>query len=314
MLEARHPVAFFANGIGDHLLALPAIRALSCLFNGRLSLICMEGAGDTFFSDLPLRSIFETKMYDNGKRREFDAPAAAENIGTCDFFVSINPWHSLSVDRLLEALAPKASLGFFPAFKRTLALNYRKHSADLAFDVPRKLQRTLCFEDFAQPPQLPPRAHQLSRRLRGHLPRAMRVLAVHTETSPEKMWPQERFAEVLDRFLERHPEFIAIVVDSCPSGLDRGRRRDQIILSHGLPLTAALSIVGESDCFLGIDSCMLHAADLYRVPGVGLFGPTNCDEWGFRLSAHRHVCGHRKMTGIRTDHVLAALESLLTPT
>jgi ADP-heptose:LPS heptosyltransferase len=49
-------------------------------------------------------------------------------------------------------------------------------------------------------------------------------------------------------------------------------------------LELAMRLVGYSDLFLGIDSCFLHAADLYRIAGVALFGPTRPSLWGFRFS------------------------------
>lgn len=35
----KQPVVFFANGIGDDLIALPAVRALYNIFSGRLSFL-----------------------------------------------------------------------------------------------------------------------------------------------------------------------------------------------------------------------------------------------------------------------------------
>jgi ADP-heptose:LPS heptosyltransferase len=70
-------------------------------------------------------------------------------------------------------------------------------------------------------------------------------------------------------------------------------------------------LVGTADLFVGIDSSMLHAADLARVPGVGLFGPTRAAEWGFRFAPHRHV-DRTTMADITVDAVLDALEELVS--
>jgi len=52
----------------------------------------------------------------------------------------------------------------------------------------------------------------------------------------------------------------------------------------------------------------LHAADLFRVPGVGLFGPTDPYRWGFRLSPHgRSIWGMGMMEAISREAVLEAL-------
>ena len=64
--EVRRPVVFFSNGHGDRILNLPALRALAAIFAPRLTLICNEGSGSLFFSDLPLGSVVETRSDGKG--------------------------------------------------------------------------------------------------------------------------------------------------------------------------------------------------------------------------------------------------------
>ena len=42
---------------------------------------------------------------------------------------------------------------------------------------------------------------------------------------------------------------------------------------------------------------------------VGLFGPTDPKEFGFRVGPHRHVYGHGAMTSISVADVVGAVES-----
>jgi hypothetical protein len=51
---------------------------------------------------------------------------------------------------------------------------------------------------------------------------------------------------------------------------------------------------------------MLHAADLFRVPGVGIFGPTDPQKWGFRFSTHKHITSDSIMS-ITSEEVIDAL-------
>jgi hypothetical protein len=55
LLDAKDPIAFFINGHGDRILNLPALRALAKVFQGRLSLICNEGASLCLFDKLSLK-------------------------------------------------------------------------------------------------------------------------------------------------------------------------------------------------------------------------------------------------------------------
>ena len=316
MLDALHPVAIFANGFGDCLISLPALRAAASFFKGRLTLVCPPGIARLFFSDLTLGVICGCEMRQVPQGRAFDADELSKRLMGCDLLLSFNStWHSPDVDRLLALLSPAASVGFFPSFQIVLPRVPDKHSADLAFDVTQRLKPSSRLEDFAAPPVFPSKAHQLARQMRGLVPAGARVLVVHADTKPEKMWPAERFVAVLDEFLEHHPDFITFVVGSCRLPLDAGRHGKRVFLCYELPLPVSLALVGEADLFLGVDSCMLHAADLFRVPGVGLFGPTNCAEWGFRIGPHRHVCGDDHcIQRVSVPDVLDALESLLAET
>jgi ADP-heptose:LPS heptosyltransferase len=310
--SALDPVVLYCNGIGDHILAATAVRALAHLFPGRLTLVCAPGAQRLFFRDIGFVSVLETRFEPmRGGRRRFDAEAVAAAVRRCDLLISLNPWHSNSVDRLLTRLRPRFSLGFFGAFAASLPLDYRKHSAELTFDVARFLRPALRLDDFASPLRLPPGARRWAGSVRGHIPRGLKVLAVHAETKREKVWSVRHMRRVIDEFLECHEEFVAFEVGEKPLQRNGLRHHERFIESHGLPLPLALGLVAEADLFLGVDSCMLHAADLFRVPGVGLFGPTSSREWGFRFAPHRHVeFGLKTHAAVETE-VLGALESLV---
>jgi ADP-heptose:LPS heptosyltransferase len=310
MRDARYPAVLFCNGIGDHLLNLPALRALAALFPARLTLVCQRGAKAVFFADVAFRAVFEVDMTWTEKGWLFDADEVARKVTQCDLLISLNPWHTDAVDQVLNVLSPAHSIGFFPSFEICVVRDYSKHSADLAFDIPRVFDPSLRLERFAAPPRFPAACVRQAARIRRMVPSDASVLTVHTDTKPEKMWPRSRFVRVLEAFLERHPDFIVFAVgqeqlEPAVDGADRG-----IVSCHGLPVSVAMSLVAGSDLFLGVDSSMLHAADLFRVPAVGLFGPTNAAEWGCRFSESRHVCGDGSMEAIEEPAVLEALEDL----
>lgn len=314
LLQAEHPVIFHHNGFGDRLLGLPTLRAVASLFAGRLRLFCAQGDNDIFYAGLPLSQVYETPIRRGNPEWTFDARAVAEALGECDLFVCLNPWHSKDVDELIGYFPSAETVGFFRNFKHARPFNHSKHAADAAFDVLRWFDSSLRIEDFAQPAQLPRASVEAARRLRREVPPPFRVMVVHTETLATKMWPVEKFISLLDRFVTRHPDFIVFVVDTMDYGLGGGRYGSNIFPCTQLPLATAFALVGEADFFLGIDSCMLHAADFFRVPGVGLFGLTSCHEFGFRFGPHRHVSANGPIAAIDEETVLAALESLIADT
>jgi ADP-heptose:LPS heptosyltransferase len=309
LLSARAPVVFAYNGgIGDRLCNLPALRALDALFPNRLTLICGEGDRDLYYSDLKLRAVHELDLQLCEVGFTFDAGAVARHMVDCDLFISINPWHTSSVSDLLGEFSDLTSIGFFPEFRHQLPCDYAGHAMDMAFAIPHFLHRELNLFDFSNPPAISETASAIARDFRKSYANWERVIFVHTDTKSEKSWPADRFEQVLDRFLQEFPGVGALVVDVRGEGIRRGRFPDRI-LPVTLPLDACFGLLRDAELFLGVDSCHLHAADLFRVPGVGLFGPTTSRRWGYKFSNYRHLQAS-KMEEITVDDVYEALCSL----
>ena len=311
LLAARAPAVFaFNGGIGDRLCNLPALRALSALFPGRMALICSKGDRELYYSDLSLRNVHEVELTRAETGWNFDAESLARQLVDCDLFLCINPWTSSSVAKLLSNFpAALESVGFFQHFRNCLRCDYHGHAIDMAFAIPAALDPALNIVDYSQPPALSGESLAMAQAFKRRYLGPQRLLCVHTDTRPGKSWPRERFRRVLDAFLREFPDFIALIVDLRGEGFERAQFSDRL-LPVNLPLGPSFALLRNSDLFLGIDSCFLHAADLFRVPGVGLFGPTTCRRWGYRFVAHRHFQGSERMETIQVDEVYAALCSV----
>ncbi len=135
---------------------------------------------------------------------------------------------------------------------------------------------------------------------------------MHLDSKPAKTWPATRSAELLQIFLARHQDIVAVLLGRVPCCADSILEQDRVIAWHSASLIESMWLVTQSDLFLGVDSCFLHAADLGRVPGVGLFGPTQADHFGFRVGPGRTVQGPGTMEGIEVAPVLDALEAILS--
>lgn len=308
--KAEHPVVFFINGIGDNILNLPALRALAQIFDGRLSLICSGRESLHIIDELPLRQVVKIRVEKTVKGREFDTKSVAKLSGNCDLFISLVPWRSPSLLQLLKELRPALSIGFFSNYDIEIPLDYNKHTAELAFDVVRLFNPSYCLQDFTAPPLYRNEALVKAQSLISSLKPGTRILAVHADTLPEKMWVAARFIETLDIFLGLHKDYSAFLVGGTPQGLDSGLFGDRVIPCYGLPLSISQSLVTKADYFLGVDSCMLHVADFAGVPGVGLFGPTRAEEFGFLVGPNVTIQAQGQMEQIEVDEVCAALESI----
>jgi ADP-heptose:LPS heptosyltransferase len=313
LLDAESPVVFFANGIGDAILALPALRALTSLFNGRLTLIGHAGSHNVLFRELKTkRQLFlagGSKCH--WQREEINDLAAS--VGYCDLFLGLVPWQSPSLSYLIERLRPSKTIGFFTEYDVAVPRDYTKHSAQLSFDAVRVIEPDCSFYEYADPPLYPAKSTELAEGVRKSLRKGTRILSVHPETVPEKIWDLNRLAAVLDNAFSSHPDLLVLLIsyEEISLPLSRPADRERVIACRGLALIDALCLVNHSDYFLGVDSSMLHAADFGLVPGVGLFGPTSAREFGFILGPHIAIQAESDMGQIGIDCVIEALESLL---
>lgn len=312
-VRARRPVVFIANGFGDHILSLPAIRAMHALFPGQLGLVTQRAAYKAFHGGLPWQSVIEFEVGVHAKiGRSFDAEDLARRMDPCDGFFSLNTWHNEHVDELLGRLKPRWSIGFSRRFRVPARLE-SNHTADRIFSVPLALDSALEIDDFAEPVFVDPTTRADTAALLDSLPQHSRLLVVHNETLPHKIYPMPLFRRILVEFLDRHPDVYVLSVPRRPQGLERSDG-SRILEAAGLPLPAAFTTVQAANLFLGVDSVFLHVADLARVPSVGLFGPTDPARWGFRFGPNTTLVGDQgEMAQIEPGAILAALDHQLLP-
>jgi hypothetical protein len=309
-MRAKRPALVFLNGIGDHFINLPAIRAAGNLFPGQMRIICRAGAAE-LFSDVSVSSVHEIHWGLDQRDQVLASDFVANILAPCDLLISLNPWHTEAVDRMLDRVRPVQSVGFFPKFSTYVPLNFEKHSAELAYDIPRALGSSVPIARLSGPPKFPEWAKTAAASLLSSLPPDSRVLALHPETLKEKMWCLDKFRAFIDAFLDLHPDFFMLVIGVTDLSLDRGKHAARVIPCQGLPFYTSATLVAGADLFVGVDSCMLHVADIFRVPSVGLFGPTNPAEFGFRLTkVHHQIFGKGTMDAIEVSWVIAAVENV----
>jgi len=306
------PVLFLTGGFGDHIMNLPALRALCFLFPKKLRLLCQPGVGEEVLADLVLAETIEADFEPGWGKREFDPQSVAKLVGDCDLFMSLNLWHSEEMSTLLDTLNPAHSIGYDPSFAQCLQWDRHKHITDVMFEMPQVFDQSLVLEDFADPPLISNASLANADGLYRLIPPQIQILIVHADTDRDKQWKVERWRELLDRFLEHHPNFLALILGTRDLGLNQSRHHDRIVNCLETPLNASIAILSKADYFIGIDSSLLHAADFFRIPSVGLFGPSYNRAWGFRLTKHKYVYGEGSMDNVQVDAALQALEYLIS--
>jgi ADP-heptose:LPS heptosyltransferase len=321
LLQARHPAVYFSTLVGDSVLLLPTLRALAEMFTAPLTLMCPKVTFELCFREVSPHLVDISGIAPQGPpigpmplNRLLDYDAMVSKIGAVDVFINAVPWDIPSnsfISRLWRRLAPAMSIGFPTDDYDIVVPRDVQHCADLTFKLANLFDPSLRIENYVEPVPLPAAVAGQARSVRAAVPAGVKVLAVHADAGwTEKRWPATRFIDVLDRFLSRHHDFVAWVVGMGEEELNVGRERDRVFPKLGLPLDLTMGLVANADLFVGVDSSMLHAADLAGVPGVALFGPTQPALWGFRFAPHRHV-SMSTMADITVDAVLSAMEDLV---
>jgi len=305
-LDSQYPVVIFANGYGDHYLNLPAIRALAKLFYGRLTLVGIEGAIEQIAHNLPLKQLISIPMKHIGSGRAFDATLTAQRIKKCDLLISMNPWESQDLSELIEQLSPQLTVGFFDHYDIQLERNYNIHSVDLAFDFVKLFQPDWQPEKFATSPLYESSALGAAERIYQTLPVAQKMLCIHPDTLPEKMWPEPSWVEFIDQFLEDHIDYYVLVIGLKGIETTQCKHTNSVIPAYRLPIPISAMLLSKADLFVGIDSVFLHIADLFRIPSIALFGPTPCHEWGLRFGPGQNLYADHDISRLPVEQVVSA--------
>ena len=298
---------FHVNGLGDQIIAWPTLRALRSLFTGDLELWLGFGMHGALYRDVQMNALGRVFWADKPKRI-LDVSKIVSDRPPLDLFISVSDWGSPSVVEIGRRLGARRTVGLEGPFDE-LAPAVSGNMFDRLFSVARHFNPALTLEQFAEPPRFSVAAEDAARRFVAEQRRpGERILFVHPETKADKMWSRDGFEFVLSRFLDAKPDVRLFLTSVKPFDLDLGVHQSRLVWVDA-HFELALAIARHADLFLGVDSAFLHASDLFRTPGVGLFGPTSELDWGFRF-ARPSLCvstGGAPMSELSAQCVLAAL-------
>lgn len=307
--DLRWPVAvvLHVGGLGDRLLTVPVIRALSSVFPKRLTIVCDSVWYKDIYGELGPKELIELAKV---QPPDEDIENLAAQLSGCDGLICFDRVDAHTSEFLARSLAPVYTVGFWPWAEHQVTYDSSNppHMADILFALARKILPTLRIAEYYRPSFS---AHLIERakEIRRMLPPEAKLLAVHADTKPYKMFCLDSLRRGLDDFLGQHGEYVVFLLGWEDVGIGNISNADQVVSCLRLPFPLQCCLVGMADQFLGLDSCYLHAADLFRVPGVGIFGPTDPSQWGFRFSESIHL-RHSTLTPVTPTHIREALEDL----
>jgi len=303
MLSAARPAVLYSDGIGDLVMSLPTLRALSRLLGGRTVFVGSSRSLEVLNAEGIAAELVP---------RLDDPCATAQLLERCDLLILADPGEQGSyVEQVRSVLQPTWSVGWLSGCEVMLTRNDQLHFTDEVFQAATVFDRALRVESFAGPPLLALKEMDFAAALRRDC-EGYRCFVVHCETGAPKMWPITAFRCLLETLLSLLEDVIVLVVGVRSYGLDHIANGDRVVSCEGLSLAKSMALVGCADGFIGVDSSMLHVADLFRVPAVALFGPTDPYRWGCRFTAHEHVrVRGRRLDALEVGDVMAAVSDLL---
>lgn len=273
-----------SGGIGDLLLALPAMRIFRRTFPcSTLALVGWPERLSLVAFDLQARSI---SSIDQSGMAYFYAVGEPFPARLSEFFSSFGvillfgkASGSVLAENLKKAGTERVIL--LPSFPPEVS---KIHVADYLVDS----LGASGFEEenSSNPLELPEDASDFARSFLGNLglEEGDYVLAIHPGSgSPAKNWSPENFARVADGLSER----ANVLLISGPANdgiaeLRRALKKADPFVVENLPLVQLAALLQRSTAYLGNDSGITHLAAALGLPTVAIFGPTDPAIWGPR--------------------------------
>lgn len=280
----KNPILIFNNGIGDHIINLPTIRALSEIFKNQLTFVCHHNYFELLYSDITFKRVVNIEFYVHNNNRTFSIHELLNKVNESDLIINLNPWQSPEIDKIIDFFSAK-SIGFFENYDFQIIPDNKIHSANQTFEFAKLFDSHLNISKYSQVPFLPITSQQKADKILAVIPKKYKVLVIHADTSDIKMWSIEEFKKFINLFLQNFKNFVIVIVGTKEIGMSESSFfNDRLISMIGLPLAISISLVSKSDFFIGVDSCMLHIADIFKIPSIAIFMLPNFKEFGFRVN------------------------------
>lgn len=238
-------LVYFRNAIGDFIISLPTLYALSKL---NLKLVVLNENPN--LSKLLGRLSWLDGAFSAEERLNSNIIAIASLNSWCDELYLRDLAQKYKVDNLV-----------FPYLKKC-QIKFTWH--DRIFTVAEQLGLKGTVLDYSSPCLLPYNETISNFYLSNNGPRPLVIF--HFETKEEKMVSLAFIKRIMLAIKSKYPNaFFINISKSNPEPI-----LDVSTISN-LDLCTCFGILKIADYFVGVDSCFLHAADIYRVKSLGLY-------------------------------------------
>lgn len=318
-----------SGGIGDLLLALPAMRLFRQAFrHSPLHLMGHPERLAVVAYHLKAEGIHSVDQAGMAYFYLDDAPLPPP---LCRFFSSLGLVLAFSRKgaRTLSKNLEKAGVGRILTLPSFPPEGLKVHVSDYLLTSLRK--KGIEGEAPDHPLQLSEEALNFSRDYwaRSGLKDNERILAIHPGSgNPAKNWSPSHFAGIADWAAGRAR--VLLISGPAQDGVEEVRenlKKVTPLIAENLSLLQLAAVLRRCAAYLGNDSGITHLASSLGLATVALFGPTDPEVWGPRGSSVRIMCGKRSdppyfsepqsqryapcMVNLETDEVIEVLTPLL---
>ncbi len=268
------------GGMGDALLLLPILKEIDVLFPVKIDILC-EPRNETVFKSIPF--IHQIFSYKNLKsmmsvfQKKYDAVFDTEQS------------HFLSaiVTRLVHAdiTAGFKTRGREKMYNRAMAYSHHIYEAKLfweLFSIVFSLRKPFHFNF---PYFIPPKHNQFLSFNEKKI-----ICLFSGATINERLWPEKRWAKVMDWIADRNLKPILIgglkEYDQCKKIMAYCKTNTGTNLCSKLSISETTALFKQSKLLITTDSGILHLGVLCNVPTISLFGPGIADKWAPQSNHH----------------------------
>jgi ADP-heptose:LPS heptosyltransferase len=305
------PVIFMCNGIGDGFLALPTIRALSHFFPNSLTIIYDAYIAPTWLYELPLKKIILVEVVRKKQNILFDYISVSNILQGSDLFISFNYGYHAAIYALVNLLEPKFSIGFDASFDAELYQDHCKHASEIYYEAAKLLSVHEDIKTYCYPPKILFSIENIVKNLFSGIKNIVDgeafILAIHTDTQPCKMWNQENWIIFIENFLNDFSNGIIVILGVT---FEFNIHESRVVDLTKLPIDMSMALLKQCNAFIGVDSCMLHIADLFNIASVGLFIGTSHKVYGLKYSPHYLNLVSNKKNCVSPDDALEAIKKV----
>jgi len=269
-------------GIGETILALPAIEALRNKFpKAELNVLATPRNRDIFFGNKNIDNIIAIKLNPFSTLNFI-----LKNIKKYDLVIDMEEY--LNVSAIISFFSGRRIIGYShnaraKLYTDKIKYNDRQHAAQTFLDLARLLG--VAYE-ISKLPSL-----SFSKNDKNFVDRFLKnngikrndfvvcVAPGAAESAKARMWPYERYAWLCDEIISKHNAKIIFVgnlnefelIENIQKNIEN---KNKTINSAGkITLKQLFYLIKKSDLFIGNDAGPMHIAAAQGVKTLGLFGP-----------------------------------------